>query len=102
LFLSRATSLSQHDSGIWRIDADVDLIYIKPGTRNAGADIGLFWWSAKTISTFMPLAAAPKSSTDRKFGCRDWTDTSIVGIKVGHVGQYACGTALANCLELAA
>ena len=24
---------------------------------------GLFWWSAETISTFMPLAAAPKSST---------------------------------------
>src|SRR6266702_4524337 len=23
----------------------------------------LFWWSAETISTFMPLAAAPKSST---------------------------------------
>ena len=24
---------------------------------------GLFWWSAKMTSTFMPLAAAPKSST---------------------------------------
>ena len=24
---------------------------------------GLFWWSAETISTFMPFLAAPKSST---------------------------------------
>ena len=24
---------------------------------------GLFWWSAETTSTFMPLRAAPKSST---------------------------------------
>src|SRR5882672_3742432 len=24
---------------------------------------GLFWWSAETISTFMPFFAAPKSST---------------------------------------
>src|SRR5262245_28198399 len=37
----------------------------------------LFWWSAEMISTFMPLAAAPKSSTAMRAATTDpWPERS--------------------------
>ena len=49
---------------------------------------GLFWWSAETISTFMPLAAAPKSST-AIFAATTAPGPDDVGIQAGHVVHHA-------------
>ena len=64
LFFSRAISLTASaTAGVRHVDDHVDLVASNHCRAMFEPTSGLFWWSAKTISTFMPLAAAPKSST---------------------------------------
>ena len=64
LFLSRTISLTAsatEDVGTSTITSTLSTsIHVRTTFEPTS---GLFWWSALTISTFMPLAAAPKSST---------------------------------------
>src|SRR6185295_8098715 len=64
LFLSRTisfTASATEDVGTSTITSTLSTsIHVRTTLEPTS---GLFWWSALTISTFMPLAAAPKSST---------------------------------------